>query len=327
MRALVTGATGFVGSQLAAELLRRGYAVRVLRRENSSLLALEGLAVEHALGDVTDPPAVRRAVADCDIVYHVAAVSSYWRSQKDLIYRVNVQGTRNVMQACLECRTPRVVHTSTAAAIGLRLDGEPADEETPYDSRLKNMPYSHSKHLAEQEVRAAVAQGLSAVLVNPVAVFGAGDHYLISSSMVVEIARHALPAVPPGGIAVADIDAIVVGHIAAAERGREGERYILGGENLTYRQIAAIISEIVGRRPPRWTLPGWLLPPAAATLDAYNRISRRTPIASGEQLRFSGYNVFFKSDKAVRELAYPILPFCAAAEKAYHWYRDHGYLH
>jgi dihydroflavonol-4-reductase len=188
------------------------------------------------------------------------------------------------------------------------------------------MPYSHSKHLAEQEVRAAVAQGLSAVMVNPVAVFGPGDHYMISSSMVVELARHSLPAVPPGGAAVADIDAVVAGHIAAAERGRDGERYILGGENLTYRQIAATVSEIVGRNPPRWTIAGWLLPPVAGCLDAFNRLSRRTPVASGEQIRLSGYNVFFKSDRAIRELGYPILPFRAAAEKAYHWYRAHGYL-
>jgi dihydroflavonol-4-reductase len=326
VKVLVTGATGFVGSQLAAELLRRGYAVRVLRRANSNLLTLDGLEVEHVLGDVTDAAAVRRAVTGCEVVYHVAAVSSYWRSQRDHIYRVNVGGTRNVMQACLESGAPRVVHTSTAAAVGLRTDGEPADEDTPYDDRLKTMPYSHSKHLAEQEVRAAVAQGLSAVIVNPVAVFGAGDHNMISSSMVVELARRPLPAVPPGGIAVADIAAVVAGHLAAAERGRDGERYILGGENLTYRQIAAVVSEVVGRAAPRWTIPGWVLPPAAACLDAYNRVSRRTPIASGEQVRLSGYNAFFKSDKAMRELGYPILPFRAAAEKAYLWYREHGYL-
>lgn len=219
----------------------------------------------------------------------------------------------------------RVVHTSSAAAVGVRRDGRPSDESQPFDAREKGFAYAHSKHLAELEVARAVKLGLPAVIVNPAAVMGPGDHNLISGSLIVEMAKRPLPGCPPGGLCMVDIDAVVAGHLAAAELGRVGERYILGGENLTYRQITAIISDIVGTRPPAWIIPGWALPPAATVLDLANRFIPR-PMASGDQLRLSAHNVFFDSGKAVTELGFPILPFREAAERAYHWYREHGYL-
>ena len=163
-------------------------------------------------------------------------------------------------------------------------------------------------------------------MVNPAAVIGPGDHYLISSSMIVEFAKRPVPVVTPGGLCVADVDAIVAGHLAAAERGRVGERYILGGENLTAQQIAAIICQIAGRPAPRYTLPAWLLGPAGRIVDAFNRINPRPPVVSGEQIRMAGLNVFYDSTKAVRELSHPLLPFRGAVERAYVWYRQHGYL-
>ncbi len=326
MKVLITGASGFVGGQLAVELVRRGQSVRVLRRGNSSLVGLAGLDVEDFIGDILDRDAVMRAVEGCEVVYHVAAVSSYWRARREQIYRVNVEGTRNVVDACLHAGVQRFVHTSSAAAIGLTRDGRPADEDTPFDPRLEQFAYGHSKYLAEQEVQRGVAQGLPAVIVNPAVVIGPGDHYMISGSIIVELARHALPAVPPGGICTADIDAVVAGHIAAAERGRVGERYILGGENLMYREIATTVAEIVGRHGPRLTLPRWLLLPAAGAVSAYSRFSTRPPVMSSDQIRLSVHNAFFSSEKARRELDYPILPFRAAATRAYRWYAEHGYL-
>ncbi len=326
MKVLITGATGFVGGQLAVELVRRGQTVRVLRRGNSSLVGLAGLDVEDFIGDILDRDAVMRAVEGCDVVYHVAAVSSYWRARREQIYRVNVDGTRNVVDACLHAGVQRFVHTSSAAAIGMTRDGRPADEDTPFDPQLEQFAYGHSKYLAEQEVQRGVARGLPAVVVNPAVVIGPGDHYMISGSIIVELARHALPAVPPGGVCMADIDAVVAGHIAAAECGRVGERYILGGENLTYREIAATVAEVVGRHGPRLTLPRWLLLPAAGAVSAYSRFSARPPMMSSDQIRLSVHNAFFSSEKARRELDYPILPFRAAAARAYRWYAEHGYL-
>ena len=236
MRVLVTGGTGFVGSQLVAALVSRGDQVRVLRRANSSLLALEGLPnIEHVIGDILDLEAVAQAVTGCDLVFHVAALSSYWRAQREQIYRINVDGTRTVLEACLQARVPRVVVTSSVGAIGIRPDGRPADETTHFDRASANLAYADSKHRAEAVAQRLVKLGLDAVIVNPAAVFGPGDHYQISGSMIVEFARRRLPAVPAGGLCVVDIDAVVQGHIAAAERGRTGERYILGGENLAHR--------------------------------------------------------------------------------------------
>jgi len=326
VRVLVTGGTGFIGSRLVAALLERGDAVRVLRRDGSSLLGLQDLPVEHLIGDILDPASVARATQECDLVFHVAAISSYWRADRQQVYRVNVEGTRVVMEACLRAGVRRVVVTSSVAAIGIPSDGKLANEETPFDAVSASFAYADSKHRAEDEVGRAVKQGLAAVIVNPAVVIGAGDHYMVSSSMVLEFTRHALPAVPPGGVCMADVEAVVQGHLAAAERGRVGERYILGGENLSYRQITATMAAICGRPAPSRTIPGWLLPPIATGIDIYNRVSRQPPLVSGEQVRLSAYEAYFDSTKAVQELGYPLLPFRDAAQKAYAWYKANGYL-
>jgi dihydroflavonol-4-reductase len=327
VRVLVTGGTGFVGSRLVAALVGRGDHVRVLRRAESSLLALEGLPeIEHVIGDILEPEAVAHAVSGCDLVFHVAALSSYWRAERQPIYHVNVDGARTVLEACLRARVPRVVFTSSVAAIGIRPDGKPADEATSFDRASASMAYADSKHRAEAAVQRMVKLGLDAVIVNPAAVFGPGDHYLISGSMIVELARRRLPAVPAGGLCVVDIEAVVQGHIAAAERGRAGERYILGGENLSHHAIATTICEVVGQTPPRWTIPSWVLPPAAVGIDLFNRINPKPPTLSGDQMRLGAVNLFFDSSKAERELAYPRLPFRNAVERAYTWYKTHGYI-
>jgi dihydroflavonol-4-reductase len=326
VKVLVTGGTGFVGSQIVAALVGRGDSVRVLHRANSNLIMLEGLPVEHFLGDIQESDAVARAVAGCDLVFHVAAVASYWRAQRKRVYQVNVEGTRIVMEACLAAGVPRVVHTSSVAAIGIPRDGRPANENAIFDALSATFAYADSKHRAEAVVLQAVARGLSAVIVNPGAVYGAGDHNLISGSMVLEFARRSVPFVPDGGLCVVDVDAVVQGHLAAAELGRVGERYILGGENLTFLEIAADICAVVGRPAPRTTVPGWMLSPVAYAVDAVNRLRLGPTVVSGEQIRMAGLKVFYDTSKAISELGYPLLPFREAVEKTYRWYQQHGYL-
>jgi dihydroflavonol-4-reductase len=325
VKVLVTGGTGFVGAQVAAACVARGDAVRVLRRASSSLLALDGLPVEHIVGDILDPAAVARAVAGCDLVFHVAAISAYWRARRAAIERVNVGGTQVVMEACLRAGVPRVVHTSSGAAVGLARTGI-ADENTPFDALSAGFAYAASKRRAEGVVQGLVARGLPAVIVNPAVVIGAADHYQVSSSMVLAYARGRIPFVPPGGACVADVDAVAQGHLLAAARGRVGERYILGGENLSFREIARTSAELAGVPPPRVVVPGWLLALIAPLVDAANRLSPRPPQLSGEQVRLSREHFFFDSGKAVRELGYPLLPFRGAATKALAWYREHGEL-
>jgi dihydroflavonol-4-reductase len=326
VKALVTGGSGFIGSRLAAALAERGAEVRVLCRTGSRLEALAGLPVRVVVGDVLDGESLRRAAAGCDVVFHAAAISSYWRTTGAEVYRVNVDGTRNVLTACRAAGVSRVVYTSSVAAVGVPPEGTVATEECPFDAFSAGWPYADSKRRAEDEVRRAVAGGQWAVIVNPAAVVGAGDHNLISGSLIVESARRRIPACPPGGLCLADVDAVAEGHLRAAEEGRPGERYILGGENLTYREMTAIIARIAQRPPPRRTIPPWALEPFATAVDAYNRISGRTPTLNGIQVRQSGRHLYYDSGKAVRELAYPIMPFAGAAEKAYGWYRDHGFL-
>jgi dihydroflavonol-4-reductase len=326
MKVLVTGGTGFLGANLVAALVARGDRVRVLRRASSSLVAIEGLPIEHAIGDITEPDAVERAVEGCDLVFHAAAIASYWRSKPGRIYHVNVEGTRIVMAACMRAGVPRVVHTSSVAAVGIPPRGTVGDETTPFDALSATFAYADSKHRAEAVVRDAVARGLNVVIVNPASVFGAGDHYLNTGRIVIEYGRSRIPLVPPGGMCVVDVDAVVQGHLLAAERGQVGERYILGGENLSHRQVVATVAAVAGVRAPRLVAPRGLLGPAAVVVDAFNRVSPWTPLISGEQLKLSGVNFYFDSSKARRELGYLIMPFRGAVEKAYRWYREHGYL-
>jgi dihydroflavonol-4-reductase len=326
VKALVTGSSGFIGSRLAAALVGQGAEVRALHRAGSRLDALDGLPVRHFIGDVLDVDGLRRAMAGCDVVFHVAAVASYWRATADEVYRVNVDGTRHVLAACRDAGVGRLVYTSSVAAVGIPPEGTIANEEHAFDAFSAHWPYSDSKRLAEDEVRRAVAAGQWAVIVNPAVVMGAGDHYLISGSMIVESARRQIPFCPPGGLCLADVDAVVQGHLRAAALGRPGERYILGGENLTFCEMLTVISQVTGRRPPRLTIPPWTIAPIANAVEAYNRVSGRTPLLNGVQVRLSRRHLYYDSSKAVRQLAYPIMPFAAAAEKAYRWYGEHGFL-
>jgi dihydroflavonol-4-reductase len=325
MKVLITGGTGFIGSQLCAACVARGDDVRVLRRASASLRAMAGLPIEYVIGDLLDVEAVARAVAGCDLVLHAGAISSYWRARRQQIYQVNVEGTRLVMEACLRANVPRVVYTSSAAAIGIASNGL-ANEETPFDPLSASFAYADSKRQAEAVVRDAVARGLSAVIVNPAVVIGAADHYLNSGSLVIAYARGNLPVVPPGGMCIADVDAVVAGHLAAAEHGRAGERYILGGENRSYREVTALIAAVAGVRRPRVVVPSALLGLVAAGIDAVNRINPRPPVISAEQVRLSRINFFFDSSRAVRELGYPLLPLRDAIEKTLAWYRANQYV-
>jgi dihydroflavonol-4-reductase len=263
---------------------------------------------------------------DCELVFHVAAMSQYWRSSKETIYRVNVEGTRNVMQAALATGVERLVHTSSVAALGYPPRGRLADESQPFPPELAWWPYGHSKYLAELEVHKAVAQGLPAVIVNPTIVIGPRDVNFISGSFIRASARGQLLAVPPGGSNMVHVDAVVTGQLAAGERGRLGERYILGGENLSHWDAALTIASVTGGPRPRFVLPRWSLPPLASLTDIFNALNPRPPYVAGEQIRLGGETFYVDNRKAVRELGLPQTPFRQAAADAYAWYQQHGLL-
>lgn len=326
MKALVTGSTGCVGANVVAALLRRGYEVRAMHRPTSRLDALEGLEVEQVVGDILDPPSLARAMEECDWVFHVAAVSDYWRTPPEVIYRVNVEGTRNVVEAALRAGVHRLIYTSSVGALGIPPEGRLLDESSVFNLPPHRFPYGHSKHLAEEVVREAVAEGLDAVIVNPAAVMGPRDAYWIGGSVLREVRAGRAWFAPPGGTCWAAATDVGEGHVLAAERGRTGERYLLGGENLTHRQVLETVAQVIRGRGPWITLPHW----AMGGLEWSVRLARRfthphLPL-SPEQVWLSAREIYCDSSKAIRELGYPQTPFRVAVEEAYRWYRERGWM-
>ncbi len=300
--------------------------MRVLARNRSNQLALQDLECEYFRGDILDNDSVSRAVKNCDLVFHLAALVAYWKAHRSDVYQINVEGTRIVMEACLREGVPRVVHTSSVSAIGIPEPGSLATEETEFDPRSRSVAYSDSKRISEIIVRNAVKRGLNAVIVNPAQIIGRGDHGMYMGSVVQSFKQGHVRAVPSGGLCMVDVDAVVRGQLGAAEKGRVGERYILGGENLSYLEIGQILADITGQSAPRMILPSCLLRPSAVLVDLYNHFSDRVSTICGEHVLLGSERLYYDSRKAVFELDFPLLGFRGAMIKAWDWYVQNGYL-
>jgi dihydroflavonol-4-reductase len=324
---LVTGATGFVGSAVARALLARGRRVRVLARPNSDRRNLGGLAVEIAEGAMEDPRSLARAVGGCRYVYHVAADYRIWVPDPAPMFRANVDGTRDLLTAALEAGAERVVYTSSVATLGL-VPGGSATEETP--SSVDDMigPYKRSKFAAEQVARGlARERGLPVVIVNPSTPVGPGDiKPTPTGRLIVEAARGQMPAFVDTGLNIVHVDDVAEGHLAAAENGRIGERYILGGENMALAEILAEVAQAVGRRPPWLRVPHSVLFPVAIGAELAARATGRDPFVTLDGVRMSRKKMYFSSEKASRELGYRSRPAREAIADAVCWFRDNGYL-
>lgn len=325
MKVLITGATGCVGANLVEAVSQKGWQALALCRKTSSLRALEGLGFESAYGDVTDFESLVAAMRGVDLVFHAAAVADYWRVDIRRLYEVNVEGTRNIMRAAKVSGIQRVVFTSSVAALGQPAFGQTLDEHAIYNQPPKRFHYGYSKVLAEQVVQEYVAGGVDAVIVNPAVVIGPRDVNLISGSIIIEEARYGVPVYPPGGVCVIDVADVCAGEIGAAERGRTGERYILGGENLWHRDMAAITAQIVGRKPARIALSRSTIRALARAVEFLRKMSLRLPV-DGDQMRMSAETMWFDSAKARRELGLTTRPYKEAAQRAYDWYKAKGLL-
>lgn len=326
MKALVTGGTGFVGSHIARALVETGHEVRVLHRATSKLDALAGLSFESALGDLTDADSLRAACEGCDWVFHAAAVADYWRADVQRMFDANVEGTRRVLAAARAAGVRRVVFTSSAAAVGQREDGLPADESVRFNFSPSRFPYGYSKALAEEVVLEAAAQGQEAVILNPVVVMGPGDLNVISGGFVLNIKRLSwVVPVTSGGVAVTDVRDIARWHLAAAERGRSGERYLLGTWNVSYPEWFALIADVVGAARPGLPMPGWALPFIADAADFLAARGIHLPV-DGNQIRLGARHIYFDCSKAWKELGEPTIPMRQSVEDTYCWYLEHGYI-
>ncbi len=332
MRVLVTGGTGFVGLNLVLELLRRGAEVRVLARPTSDLTALRAAvgdrAVEVVRGDLLDAASLRAALAGVEVLYHAAADYRLWAPDPSVLYRVNVEGTRALLAAAAAAKVERVVYTSSVGTLGIPADGTPGTETTPVTLADMVGDYKRSKFLAEREAVAAAAGGLPVVIVNPSAPVGPWDWKPTPTGrMLVDYLRGRMVAYLDTGLNVVHVRDVAVGHVLAAERGRVGERYILGhvAGNLGLRAIFARLAPYTGIAAPRVRLPHAGALALAGVLEAAARVTGREPIASRTAVRMAAKRMFFDPTRAVRELGLPQTPVDDALRDAVEWYWAHGY--
>ena len=327
MRALVTGATGFVGSAVARALSRAGWQVRALVRAGSDRRNLRDVTLETATGDLADRSSLDAALDGCEALFHVAAEYRLWTPEPGLLYRTNVEGTRNVLDAARRAGVARIVYTSSVATVGLPPDGSPGREDTPVTLDDMIGHYKRSKFLAEELVREQARSGAPVVIVNPSTPIGPGDvKPTPTGQIVVDAARGRTPAYVDTGLNIVHVDDVAAGHLKALERGRPGERYILGGENLTLREILLEITRLVGRSPPRIRLPHAAILPLAFLTEGWARLSGRPTRITLEGVRMARRRMYFSSDKAVAELGYRWRSPSEAFEDAVRWFREQGLL-
>jgi len=327
VKAFVTGGTGFIGSSVVRVLLDRGVEVRALSRPESDRSNLAGLDVEIVEGDLRDRGSLNTGAKGCTLVFHVGALYSFWVRPSDLVYKVNVEGTRNVLAAALDAGVDRVVYTSSVATLGLRSDGKPADETTPTTLDEIIGDYKRSKYLAEQ-VALEYAEKLPVVIVNPSFPVGPRDTKPTPTGRtILDFLNRKMPAYVETGMNVVDVEDVALGHWLAAEKGRTGERYILGGENVSMKRMLDLLAEITGLPAPRVRLPyGPILVLSYLNAAFCRLILRCTPRMTPETIRMSSHPMYFDPRKAVEELGFPQTPAVDALAKAVAWFRENGYV-
>jgi dihydroflavonol-4-reductase len=325
-RVLVTGASGFVGSAVARKLVERGFAVRALVRPASPRAHLAGLDLDFAVGDLLDAESVRRAMAGMRSLFHVAADYRLWAREPAEIERNNLVGTRTVMQEAMRAGLERIVYTSSVATLDCH-GGRTADESHPLHEDHAIGAYKRSKVKAERMVEALIGEGLPAVIVNPSTPIGPCDvKPTPTGRMIVEAAAGRMPAFVDTGLNMVHVDDVAAGHLLAFERGRIGERYILGGQNASLAEILATVAALTGRRPPRLKLPRGAVMPVALAAELAARFTGRAPMVTMDGLRLSKNRMYFSTAKAERELGYRARPYAEGVEDAIAWFRQAGYL-
>ena len=327
MKSLITGANGFVGSAVLRRLLDEGHEVRALVRAESDRQNLSNLAVEIVEGDLTDSLSLKNAVSNCDYLFHVAADYRLWIPDPAQMYLTNVDGTRLLMQHAAEAGVKKIVYTSSVATLGINPDLSPANETTPVS--LDNMigHYKRSKYLAEEEVHKLVASHhLPATIVNPSTPIGPRDiKPTPTGRIIVDCLSGKIPAYVNTGLNIAHVDYIARGHLLALDKGVIGERYILGGEDMSLKSILKLICEIGQRKPPSISIPHNLILPIAKLIEIWAGFTKVEPLTTVDGIRMAKKHMFFSSDKAKEKLGYESRPASQAFEDAIRWFVDNGY--
>jgi dihydroflavonol-4-reductase len=327
MKAFITGATGFIGANLARELLRDGHQVRALVRAGSDRRNIDGAPVELVEGDLDDQRRLAEQIAGCDVVFHVAAHYSLWVKDRDSIYRANLGGTENLLAAARAARVKRFVHTSSVAAIGVPAPGVVGTEQTQTTLEELVSDYKKSKYLAEQAALRAAREGLDVVIVNPSTPVGERDiKPTPTGEIILRFLQGRMPAYVHTGLNLIDVEDVARGHILAWKRGRTGERYILGARNLSLKETLEILAAITGKPAPRIAVPHFI-PITVAFIDEMMlaRLGKK-PQVSFYAAQMSRKAMYYDSSKAVRELGLPQNPVEKALEKAVRWFEENGYV-
>src|SRR5216683_4080765 len=328
MLAFLTGATGFVGSHVARALVAQGADLRLLVRSGSDLRNIQELQAERVVGDLRDAASLKKAVAGCEVVFHVAADYRLWVRDPEQMYRSNVEGTKAILEAARESKVRRLVYTSSVATMGFQSNGHLANEDSPVS--LANMigPYKRSKFMAEQIAIEAGKSGMDVVVVNPTTPVGERDlKPTPTGRIVVDFLQKKFPAYVDTGLNLVDVAECARGHIAALEKGRRGERYILGGENLTLKQILDRLAAITGLPSPTIRFP-YVVALATGVVDEIvtGRILGREPRATIDAVRMGRKKMFVSSPKAERELGWKVVAVDDALRRAADWFRANGYV-
>jgi dihydroflavonol-4-reductase len=326
MKTLVTGGNGFLGSWIVKHLLEQGDSVRVLHRTSSEMSALRGLAYESAIGDVTDLSSLKKACDKVDAVFHAAGVIAYAPGDLPLMQRVNVQGTANVIEAVRHAKVQRLVHTSSVVAIGATRDKHILNESSPYEMAPYHFGYFDTKFQAEELVRQAVKEKkIDAVVVNPGIMFGAGDAVKGSRKMHLKVAAGKLPFYSGGGVNVLDVEDSVRGHFLALKKGRAGERYILGGENISIKEMFRLLAELGGHKAPEIYLPNSIVRCPYYMARLLNTFGLRLPLPA-ESLYISTMYHWYDMSKAQSELGFVPGLAMPAIKKSLDWCFKNGIL-
>jgi dihydroflavonol-4-reductase len=324
---LVTGGTGFIGTHIVRALLGRGSRVRCLVRPDSVRTNLDGLAVEIAAGDLTDAASMREAMNGVRTLYHCAADYRLWAADPRELFRNNVEGTRNILRIADEAGVERIVYTSSVAAIGLTVDGSPADEQTRMREKDLIGPYKRSKYEAECVARELAYRGTPIVIVNPSTPVGERDvKPTPTGKIIVDFLNHKMPAYVETGMNLIDVRDVAAGHLLAADRGRPGERYILGNRNMTLKSLFDALARITGIPTPRVRVPHWVPMAYAAVDTAISSLTHRPPRVPLDSVRMSRHTMYFDASKAVRELGLPQTPVEEALKRAVSWFTENGYV-
>jgi dihydroflavonol-4-reductase len=327
LKAFVTGATGFLGSHVARVLADQGAELRLLVRASSNSRNIEVLKADRVVGDLRDPSSLDKPISGCDAVFHVAADYRLWIRDPDQMYRSNVEGTRAILEAARKNRVRRVVYTSSVATMGFTSNGRPADEQSPVSLESMIGHYKRSKFMAEQLALQAGTSGMEVVVTNPTTPVGEQDiKPTPTGRIIVDFLKKKFPAYVDTGLNLVDATECALGHVAAFEKGRSGERYILGGENLTLKQILDKLSAITGLPSPSIRVP-YVVALATGVVDELftGRIRKREPRATIDAVRMSRKKMFVSSAKAERELGWRIVPVDDALRRAAEWFKANGY--